>query len=199
MSESASRSHRLDRAIGDLLVQAPEIEAAAVVSFDGLSMASALPATMDEDRVAAMSAALLSLGERAAEGLGRGALSQVYIEGENGTVFLVSADDEAVLVAVASRGAKVGMMLYEVRRAAAEVAEALRRDDVDAAESVSEVVPLHTAPVEAEPAVEAVDAVDAVAEAVTEAAYAPLSNDPSWSSYLPNGTTVAASEPPSWS
>jgi predicted regulator of Ras-like GTPase activity (Roadblock/LC7/MglB family) len=197
MSESASRSHRLDRAIGDLLVQAPEIEAAAVVSFDGLSMASALPATMDEDRVAAMSAALLSLGERAAEGLGRGALSQVYIEGENGTVFLVSADDEAVLVAVAARGAKVGMMLYEVRRAAAEVAEALRRDDVDAA-AVSEVVPLHAAPVEAEPE-PTVDAVDAVAEAVTEAAYAPLSNDPSWSSYLPNGTTVAASEPPSWS
>jgi uncharacterized protein len=200
MSESASRSHRLDRAIGDLLAQAPEIEAAAVVSFDGLSMASALPETMDEDRVAAMSAALLSLGERAAEGLGRGALSQVYIEGENGTVFLVSADDEAVLVAVASRGAKVGMMLYEVRRAAVEVAEALRRDDVEAAESVSEVVPLYAAP-EAVPApVEpAVDPVDAVAEAVTESAYAPLSNDPSWSSYLPNGTTVAAAEPPSWS
>ena len=96
----------------------PEIEAAAVVSFDGLPMASALPAAMDEDRVAAMSAALLSLGERAAEGLGRGELSQVYIEGENGTVFLVSADDEAVLVAVAAKGAKVGMMLYEVRRAA---------------------------------------------------------------------------------
>jgi predicted regulator of Ras-like GTPase activity (Roadblock/LC7/MglB family) len=195
MSESASRSHRLDRAIGDLLVQAPEIEAAAVVSFDGLSMASALPATMDEDRVAAMSAALLSLGERAAEGLGRGALSQVYIEGENGTVFLVSADDEAVLVAVAARGAKVGMMLYEVRRAAAEVAEALRRDDVDAAEAVSEVVPLHATSAEPDPAPD----VDAVAEAVTETSYAPLSNDPSWSSYLPNGTTVAASEPPSWS
>ena len=89
-----------------------------MVSFDGLPMASALPAGMDEDRVAAMSAALLSLGERAAEGLGRGELSQVYIEGENGTVFLVSADDEAVLVAVAAAGAKVGLMLYEVRRAA---------------------------------------------------------------------------------
>jgi predicted regulator of Ras-like GTPase activity (Roadblock/LC7/MglB family) len=206
MSESASRSHRLDRAIGDLLAQAPEIEAAAVVSFDGLSMASALPATMDEDRVAAMSAALLSLGERAAEGLGRGALSQVYIEGEHGTVFLVSADDEAVLVAVASRGAKAGMMLYEVRRAAVEVAEALRRDDVEAAATVSEVVPLYAAPdvteaapVEAVPAEPVADPVAAVAEAVTESAYAPLSNDPSWSSYLPNGTTVAAAEPPSWS
>jgi len=121
-----SRSSRLDRILTELVGQVPEIEAASVVSFDGLAMASALPAGMDEDRVAAMSAALLSLGERAAEGLGRGTLSQVYIEGENGTVYLISADDEAVLVAVAARGAKVGLMLFEVRRAAAAVAEALR-------------------------------------------------------------------------
>src|SRR5437764_7043046 len=125
MPDSTSRASRLDRALADLLTQAPEVEAAAVVSFDGLPMASALPATMDEDRVAAMSAALLSLGERAAEGLGRGGLNQVYIEGEHGTVFLVSADDEAVLVAVASKGAKHGMMLYEVRRAARTVAAGL--------------------------------------------------------------------------
>src|SRR5205085_5762189 len=128
---AGSRSDRLDRAIHSLLAQTPEIEAAAVVSFDGLPMASALPPSMDEDRVAAMSAALLSLGERAAQGLGRGELSQVYIEGETGTVFLVSADNEAVLVAVAAQGAKVGMMLYEVRRAAAAVADALRADDAE--------------------------------------------------------------------
>src|SRR5437764_14255093 len=129
MSDSASRATRLDRALADLLQQAPEVEAAAVVSFDGLPMASALPATVYEDRVPAMSAALLSLGERAAEGLGRGSLNQVYIEGESGTVFLVSADDEAVLVAVAAKAAKVGMMLYEVKRSAAVVAEVLRAED----------------------------------------------------------------------
>ena len=131
MSDAAgqSRSQLLDRALHALLSQTPEIEAAAVVSFDGLPMASALPASMDEDRVAAMSAALLSLGERAAQGLGRGELSQVYVEGDSGTVFLVSADDEAVLVAVAAQGAKVGLMLFEVRRAAAVVAEVLRSDD----------------------------------------------------------------------
>jgi predicted regulator of Ras-like GTPase activity (Roadblock/LC7/MglB family) len=120
------RAARLDRALRDLLMQAPELEAAAVVSFDGLAMASALPAGMDEDRVAAMSAALLSLGEKAAQGLGRGDLSQVYVEGETGTVFLVSCQDEAVLVAVAAAGAKAGLMLFEVRRAAADIAAALR-------------------------------------------------------------------------
>ena len=65
------------------------------------------------------------------EGLGRGALSQVYIEGEKGTVFLISADDEAVLVAVATKGEKVGLMLFEVRRAAAAVAEVLRVEGYD--------------------------------------------------------------------
>jgi uncharacterized protein len=121
-----NRSARLDRILTELVGQVPEVEAAAVVSFDGLPMASALPLGMDEDRVAAMSAALLSLGERAAEGLGRGELSQVYVEGENGNVFLVSADDEAVLVAVSSRGAKVGMMLFEIRRAAKALGAVLR-------------------------------------------------------------------------
>ena len=127
------RSAQLDRVLSDLLRQAPEVEAASVVSFDGLPMASALPAAMDENRVAAMSAALLSLGERAAEGLGRGELSQVYVEGESGTVFLISAEDEAVLVAVGARGAKVGLLLYEIRRAAHAVGAALRQDEPEAA------------------------------------------------------------------
>lgn len=146
------RASRLARVLGDLLAQAPELEAAAVVTFDGLPMASALPPGMDEDRVAAMSAALLSLGERAAEGLGRGDLSQVFVEAEDGTVFLVSADDEAVLVAVAARGAKTGLMLYEVRHAAAAVAAALRADDpftsLDEAADVLGVVAAPAAPYE---------------------------------------------------
>jgi predicted regulator of Ras-like GTPase activity (Roadblock/LC7/MglB family) len=191
MPDANSRSSQLDRALADLLAQAPEVEAAAVVSFDGLPMASALPATMDEDRVAAMSAALLSLGERAAEGLGRGSLNQVYIEGEHGTVFLVSADDEAVLVAVAAKGAKVGMMLYEVRRAA-EVVAVVLRDDAPAAVYAAPVVdqPSYVEPVA--PAAEPVVAAEAVPS------YAPTSSsEPAWPSYLPNNAVPA--EPPAWS
>jgi predicted regulator of Ras-like GTPase activity (Roadblock/LC7/MglB family) len=211
MPDTASRSSMLDRAIADLLAQVPEIEAAAVVSFDGLPMASALPATMDEDRVAAMSAALLSLGERAAEGLGRGGLNQVYIEGDHGTVFLVSADDEAVLVAVAAAGAKVGMMLYEVRRAAASVASVLRAEDAEAAEVAAVDVDLPAAPVEIieqaapvyettyETSYEAVAApVDDVLSAPVSSysgdassSYAPAGSEPAWPSYLPNGSADA--------
>jgi uncharacterized protein len=193
--EPVNRSARLDAAISALLREAPELEAAAVVSFDGLPMAAALPASMDEDRVAAMSAALLSLGERAAQGLGRGELSQVYIEGESGTVFLVSCDDEAVLVAVAARGAKVGMMLYEVRRAATDVAEVLRNDrnadHVDVAElsvpaqPVAEAMPV----TEVVPEVRPQDMAESVAAVPTA----------DWSSYAPGGTVLPGGDNGAWS
>jgi predicted regulator of Ras-like GTPase activity (Roadblock/LC7/MglB family) len=190
--QSGSRSDRLDRAIHGLLSQTPEIEAAAVVSFDGLPMASALPQSMDEDRVAAMSAALLSLGERAAQGLGRGELSQVYIEGDSGTVFLVSADDEAVLVAVAAKGAKVGMMLFEVRRAAAAVADALRAEE-------PVVVPAPEVP--AQP----VEPLLAAVPALPEEAPAPYPTPavaveaPVWPPYAQNGVSPAPADNPHWS
>ena len=120
-------AHRLEAALADLLRALPEIEAAALVTVDGLPMASVLPEGMNEDRVAAMSAALLSLGERAADGLGRGGLAQVSIEGEDGSVHLLAAGEEAVLVAVAAAGAKAGLVLFELRRTAAELGEELSR------------------------------------------------------------------------
>ena len=196
-----SRSDRLDRAIHALLSQTPEIEAVAIVSFDGLPMAAALPPSMDEDRVAAMSAALLSLGERAAQGLGRGELSQVYIEGTDGTVFLVSAEDEAVLVAVAAKGAKVGMMLYEVRRSAAVVAAILSAEDDPVSNSSigAPYVPAPSRPAPSRPAPDLPEPEDSPADA--SAAPAPLvtAPDSTWTpSYLPTSNTVVP-PPSAWS
>ena len=121
---------RLDALLHELMRRVPELEAAAVVTADGLPMSSALPPAMDEDRVAAMSAALLSLGERAAEGLGRGGLSQVHIHGESGGVWLLAAGDDAVLVGVSAADAKAGLVLFELRRAAAAVSTALAADEL---------------------------------------------------------------------
>ncbi|HEC61325.1 MAG TPA: hypothetical protein ENI27_03625 [bacterium] len=93
------------------------IEASALVSVDGLIIASALPADVEEDRVSAMSAAMLSLGERISRELGRGTLDQVYIRGENGYVILSSVSEEAVLTALAREDAKLGLIFLEMRRA----------------------------------------------------------------------------------
>jgi predicted regulator of Ras-like GTPase activity (Roadblock/LC7/MglB family) len=98
-----------------------DVEAAAVVSSDGLPMASALPPDVEEDRLAAMSAALLSLGERAAQGLDKGELAQVYVEGSDGNVVLMAAGPHAVLVAMTARHAKAGLVLYEMRTSARRI------------------------------------------------------------------------------
>jgi predicted regulator of Ras-like GTPase activity (Roadblock/LC7/MglB family) len=107
----------------DLQISSPDIEASAIVSVDGLTMASSLPADVEEDRVSAMSAAMLSLGERIASELGRGNLDQVYIRGEGGFVILMSVGEEAVLTVLARSQAKLGLLFLDMKRAAGELAK----------------------------------------------------------------------------
>ncbi|MGD9047587.1 MAG: roadblock/LC7 domain-containing protein [Anaerolineae bacterium] len=116
-----SRTEQIIARLRDLRVSTPDIEASAVVSVDGLIMASDLPAEVEEDRVSAMSAAMLSLGERIAGELGRGALDQVYIRGDNGYVILMSVGEEAVLTALARKDAKLGLVFLDMRRAAGDL------------------------------------------------------------------------------
>jgi predicted regulator of Ras-like GTPase activity (Roadblock/LC7/MglB family) len=90
---------------------------------DGLIIASALPPEVEEDRVSAMSAAMLTLGERIAGELGRGALNQVYVRGDRGYVILMSTGNDAVLTAICSSDAKLGLVLLDMNRAAADLAK----------------------------------------------------------------------------
>lgn len=113
-----SRTELMVDRLRDLQATTPEIEGAGVVSVDGLIMASSLPAGVEEDRVSAMSAAMLSLGERISGELGRGVLDQVYIKGKTGYVYLMSVGDEAVLTTLVREGAKLGLVLLDMRRTA---------------------------------------------------------------------------------
>ena len=113
-----SRTELMVDRLRDLQATTPEIEASAVVSVDGLAMASSLPANVEEDRVSAMSAAMLSLGERISNELGRGKLDQVYIRGNEGLVVLMSVGEEAVLTTLVREGARLGLILLDMRRTA---------------------------------------------------------------------------------
>lgn len=99
------------------------MEASAIVSVDGLIIASSLPGGVEEDRVSAMSAAMLSLGERIATELGRGFLDEVYIHGDEGYVLLMASGHEAVLTVLARGEAKLGLVLLEMRRAVGDLEE----------------------------------------------------------------------------
>jgi predicted regulator of Ras-like GTPase activity (Roadblock/LC7/MglB family) len=118
-----SRTELMVDRLRDLQASSPDVEASAVVSVDGLTMASALPSDVEEDRVSAMSAAMLSLGERIASELGRGILDQVYIRGENGFVILMAIGSEAVLTVLAREQAKLGLLFLDMRRAADDLTQ----------------------------------------------------------------------------
>jgi predicted regulator of Ras-like GTPase activity (Roadblock/LC7/MglB family) len=107
----------------DLQAGTPDIEASAVVSVDGLIMASALPGDVEEDRVAAMSAAMQSLGERIVSELGRGTVEEVYVRGDRGYVFLRAVGMEAVLTVLARSNAKLGLIFLDMKRAADDLAK----------------------------------------------------------------------------
>jgi len=116
-----SRTEQMVARLKDLQAGTPDIEASAVVSVDGLIIASALPTDVEEDRVSAMSAAMLSLGERIASELGRGVIDQVYVRGANGYVILSAVGEEAVLTILARQEAKLGLVFLDMRRAAEDL------------------------------------------------------------------------------
>lgn len=112
-----TRTQLMVERLRELQASSPDIEASAIVSVDGLTIASALPQGIEEDRVSAMSAAMLSLGERIASELGRGTLEQVYIKGVSGYVILMSVGEDAVLTALSREQAKLGLIFLDMRRA----------------------------------------------------------------------------------
>ena len=107
------RTDMFQQVLEELKGSSADVEASALISTDGLMIASALPAGMDEDRVGAMSAALLSLGDRAVRELARGTL-----QGDRGYVIMSSSGTEAVLTVLAKQNAKLGLLFLDIKRAA---------------------------------------------------------------------------------
>ena len=116
-----SRSEQMVEPLRNMQAAAPDIEASAVVSVDGLIMASSLPADVDEDRISAMSAAMLSLGDRISSELRRGTLDRVFIKGSDGIIVLMAVGEDAVLTVLARAQAKLGLIFLDMGRAAEEL------------------------------------------------------------------------------
>lgn len=98
-----------------------DVQGAALVTPDGLPLAATLPGGMDEERVSAMSAAMLSLGERIGGELARGSIDRIYVEGDTGYGILTSCSEDAVFLVLASRAAKQGLLMLEIKRAVTEL------------------------------------------------------------------------------
>jgi len=116
---------KLEGILQNLVTSTSDVQGAALVSPDGLALASTLPSGMDEERVAAMSAAMLSLGERIGSELARGTIDRLYVEGDKGYGILTSCGEEAVLLVLASKAAKQGLLMLEIKRVTVDLKAAL--------------------------------------------------------------------------
>jgi predicted regulator of Ras-like GTPase activity (Roadblock/LC7/MglB family) len=118
---SMARVDELNRILRTLQSGTPDIEASALISEDGLIIASALPQHVEEMRVAGMSSTLLSLGSRAAAELERGTVEQVLIRGSKGYAIMVAAASGTLLLVMTTKEAKLGLVFLDMSRSVEQI------------------------------------------------------------------------------
>ncbi|MBN1348046.1 roadblock/LC7 domain-containing protein [candidate division KSB1 bacterium] len=119
------RGESLVKILNNLKAREKEIEGAAIVSTEGFIIASALPEEMEEEHVAAISAVVLSMGERITDELVRGTLEQVYVRADNGFVFLTHAGQDALLIIITNPNIKLGMIFLDAKKTISELVDYL--------------------------------------------------------------------------
>jgi predicted regulator of Ras-like GTPase activity (Roadblock/LC7/MglB family) len=70
----------------------------------------------DEETVSAMSASMLSLGERIDLELARGRVDRIFVEGNKGFGILTGCGEDAVVLVLASETAKQGLSMLGIKR-----------------------------------------------------------------------------------
>ena len=117
----AIKTEKLGITLQNFVSGTSDVQGAALVTPDGLPLSSTLPGAMDEERVSAMSAAMLSLGERIGQELVRGTIDRIFVEGDKGYGILVSCGDDAVLLVLADQKVKQGILMLEIKRIVVEI------------------------------------------------------------------------------
>lgn len=100
-----------------------DIEASAVISGDGISIAAVLGDNVDPDRFGAMCASLLALADRTAKEISRGDLKQVLVEGTKGSMLVVRVSEMAVLAVASRPTVNLGRVFLEARKVASLIGD----------------------------------------------------------------------------
>ncbi len=102
-----------------------DVQGSAIVSVQGLPICSVLARDVNDGIVSAMSAAILSVSERAVEELVRGDLKRILIEGVDGIIILSKAGENAILCTLAKSDVSLGMVFLNIQSVSNKIAELL--------------------------------------------------------------------------
>ncbi len=94
------------------------IRGVAVVSTDGLPMASAVDAKIGEAELAALASSMLSIGSTAIDNLKKGELDSIYVKCDKGYILLRYSGPLAVVLFITEENARLGPLLLELKRTA---------------------------------------------------------------------------------
>ena len=115
----------LEKVLKDLKA-AGDVEASAIVSRDGLLIASDIPQNVNAEAFAAMTATMLGAAETATSELGKGVPDRVIVEGNEAKIIACGAGGKALLVLMANPNANLGLVLLEMSKASEKVKELLK-------------------------------------------------------------------------
>ncbi len=100
------------------LASTEDIEGAAVITRDGLLIASELTESIDADTFAAMSATMTGAAETAVQELKKSSPDRIIVESSAAKLITAGAGEQAILACIVNPDAKLGMILLEMKKAA---------------------------------------------------------------------------------
>ncbi|NVM19011.1 MAG: roadblock/LC7 domain-containing protein [Candidatus Lokiarchaeota archaeon] len=103
----------LEDLLKDIMDNVDGVKAAQLTADTGQPLASVLPSNTDDMRLAAMTAALCSLSERAIAEMGLGEFEQSYIQAKKGYVLILHAGEDQVLTVSTTKEVKLAPILYK--------------------------------------------------------------------------------------
>ena len=106
----------LEPILNNLLSSASGIESAAIISTEGLPIASILLQDVNELNVAVMSSVILSLGKRIIQEMEKGEIEQIFIKGNNGYIISMAVSEDAVLTITTTTNVNLGLIFLYCKR-----------------------------------------------------------------------------------
>jgi len=121
----------LKQTLKEILHKHREIEGLSIVSSEGLPIVSLLPQEIDEIVISAITATLISVGEKANLQLNKGFLQRVILEGDNGYIIITSIDENTLLTAFTSKRVKLGLIFLALQEAVQKLKPIMQQQAIE--------------------------------------------------------------------